>query len=66
MKLFLIKSAIPLLAILFVPLEAANAQGWTAKLDKSVRFYQTTDLGVVLVSHTALTLLGRFVAPAPE
>lgn len=25
-----------------------HAQGWTAKLDKSVRFYQTTDLGVVL------------------
>jgi len=26
-----------------------NAQGWNAKLDKSVRFYQTTDLGVMLV-----------------
>ena len=27
----------------------ANAQAWTAKLDKSVRFYQATDLGVLLV-----------------
>jgi outer membrane protein assembly factor BamB len=26
-----------------------SAQGWTTKLDKSVRFYQTTDLGVLLV-----------------
>jgi outer membrane protein assembly factor BamB len=51
MKLFLIKCSLPLLAILFVlPLQTANAQAWTAKLDKAVRFYQTTDLGVVLVS----------------
>ena len=28
----------------------ANAQTWTAKLDKPVRFYQTTDLGVLLVA----------------
>lgn len=27
----------------------ASAQSWTAKLDKTVRFYQTTDLGVLLV-----------------
>ncbi len=27
----------------------AVAQGWTAKLDKNVRFYQTTDTGVLLV-----------------
>jgi len=26
-----------------------SAQGWTTRLDKSVRFYQTTDLGVLLV-----------------
>jgi len=32
-------------------LSAADAQpqAWTAKLDKTVRFYQTTDLGVLLV-----------------
>src|SRR5258705_10764813 len=50
MKVFLFKSAISLLAILYViRLETAQAQAWTAKLDKGVRFYQTTDLGVVLV-----------------
>ena len=27
----------------------ARAQGWTAKLDKTVRFYQATDMGVLLV-----------------
>src|SRR5688572_3428944 len=26
-----------------------NAQTWTAKLDKTVRFYQTTDMGVLIV-----------------
>ncbi len=26
-----------------------NAQAWTTKLDKSVRFYQSTDMGVLLV-----------------
>jgi outer membrane protein assembly factor BamB len=26
-----------------------NAQSWTAKLDKDVRFYQATDMGVVIV-----------------
>jgi outer membrane protein assembly factor BamB len=50
MKLFLIKLSLPLLAVLFViPPKTANAQVWTAKLDKAVRFYQTTDLGVVIV-----------------
>ena len=39
-----------MLAALFAfPAPDANAQAWTAKLDKTVRFYQTTDLGVVLV-----------------
>ena len=39
-----------LLASLFVlPQTDANAQAWTSKLDKAVRFYQTTDLGVLLV-----------------
>jgi outer membrane protein assembly factor BamB len=30
-------------------LAPANAQVWTARLDQTVRFYQTTDLGVLLV-----------------
>ena len=48
MKWLLVK--ISLLAILFLfSTETANAQVWTAKLDKAVRFYQTTELGVVLV-----------------
>lgn len=36
-------------AILVFIATAANAQTWSAKLDKGVRFYQTTDLGVVVV-----------------
>ncbi|HEV7473371.1 MAG TPA: PQQ-binding-like beta-propeller repeat protein [Pyrinomonadaceae bacterium] len=36
------------LALCLFPASAANAQ-WTAKLDKTVNFYQTTELGVVLV-----------------
>jgi outer membrane protein assembly factor BamB len=36
-------------AFFFVLPTAANAQSWTAKLDKTIRFYQTTDLGVLLV-----------------
>jgi outer membrane protein assembly factor BamB len=44
-----IKLSLSLLAILFVLPAVVNAQAWTAKLDKSVRFYQTTDLGVLLV-----------------
>lgn len=31
------------------PATEAYAQSWTAKLDNTVRFYQTTELGVVLV-----------------
>ena len=39
-----------LLAVLFMlPAAGTNAQTWTAKLDKTVRFYQTTDMGVLLV-----------------
>lgn len=42
--------ALPLLAILFVfSVNDANAQTWTAKFDKAVRFYQPTDLGVLIV-----------------
>jgi hypothetical protein len=45
-----IRLSLLLLAALFVvPTIDANAQAWTTKLDKSVRFYQTTDLGVLLV-----------------
>jgi outer membrane protein assembly factor BamB len=42
-------SSLFVLALLFVLPTAANAQAWSAKLDKTVRFYQTTDLGVLLV-----------------
>jgi outer membrane protein assembly factor BamB len=36
--------------VFFVWSPHANAQTWTAKLDKTVRFYQTTDLGVLIVA----------------
>lgn len=35
--------------LLFVSAPLLHAQTWTAKLDKTVRFYQTTDMGVVIV-----------------
>jgi outer membrane protein assembly factor BamB len=40
-----------LLASIFLMLSVGqtHAQTWTAKLDKDVRFYQTTDMGVLLV-----------------
>src|SRR5258705_6024333 len=39
-----------LLAVLFVfPTPGTKAQTWTARLDKTVRFYQATDMGVLLV-----------------
>jgi outer membrane protein assembly factor BamB len=38
------------LAVLFMfPAPAIQAQAWTTKFDKPVRFYQTTDLGVLIV-----------------
>ena len=44
-----IRSSLLLLAVVYVfALSDAHAQTWTAKLDKSVRFYQTTELGVLL------------------
>src|SRR5882762_401743 len=50
MKLASVRFAVPLLAVFSLfPISTAKAQTWTAKLDKTVRFYQTTDLGVVLV-----------------
>lgn len=44
-------SRLGLLPSLFIVLSAVytHAQIWTAKLDKDVRFYQTTDMGVLLV-----------------
>lgn len=45
-----VRLSLLLLAALFVlPASNANAQAWSAKLDKPVTFYQTTDLGVLLV-----------------
>src|SRR6266513_656369 len=39
-----------LLAVLFVfSAVEIKAQTWTAKLDKTIRFYQATDMGVLLV-----------------
>ncbi len=35
--------------VLFVSAAGLRAQAWTTKLDKPVRFYQTTDIGVVIV-----------------
>jgi len=45
-----VRLSLLLLSALFVlPPSDANAQAWSAKLDKPVTFYQTTDLGVLLV-----------------
>lgn len=39
-----------LLAVFFIfPTSGTKGQTWTAKLDKTVRFYQTTDMGVLIV-----------------
>ncbi|MEP6741353.1 MAG: PQQ-binding-like beta-propeller repeat protein [bacterium] len=35
--------------IVLISAAALHAQTWTTKLDKTVRFYQTTDMGVVIV-----------------
>lgn len=49
-KLSYLRILLPLLALLFFfPTNDANAQTWTAKFDKPVRFYQPTDLGVLIV-----------------
>ncbi len=37
------------LVLLLLSPALANAQGWTTKLDKDVRFYQPTDMGVLIV-----------------
>lgn len=50
MRSFSFGKLILLLATLAIfPVAGTNAQVWTAKLDKTVRFYQTTDMGVLLV-----------------
>lgn len=49
-KRCLIRWSLLVLVLFFVLPTAAKAQAWTAKLDKTVRFYQTTDLGVLLVA----------------
>ncbi len=65
------------LAIFFnFPVSDANAQAWTAKLDKTVHFYQTTDMGVLIVgtdkslyaidASTGETLWRRKDAPLDE
>ena len=41
-------ACILLFIVVFIPFPAFS-QSWTAKLDKNVRFYQPTDLGVLLV-----------------
>jgi outer membrane protein assembly factor BamB len=38
-----------LLFALFLSAADLRAQAWTTKLDKTVRFYQTTDMGVIIV-----------------
>jgi len=45
---YLRTSHIALLLVLLSP-AFARAQGWTTKLDKDVRFYQRTDMGVLIV-----------------
>ena len=45
---YLHTSHIALLLVLLSP-ALARAQGWTTKLDKDVRFYQPTDMGVLIV-----------------
>jgi outer membrane protein assembly factor BamB len=47
-KLYLLQYfLVPL--FLFISAASLRAQTWTTKLDKTVRFYQTTDMGVVIV-----------------
>ncbi|HLN98307.1 MAG TPA: PQQ-binding-like beta-propeller repeat protein, partial [Pyrinomonadaceae bacterium] len=50
MKLSLGKFSNALLAVVFLfPAIGIKGQTWSTKLDKNVRFYETTDLGVLLV-----------------
>lgn len=36
------------LALIAFAVTGANAQAWSAKLDETIRFYQTTDVGVII------------------
>ena len=38
-----------------------HAQSWTAKLDDTVRFYQTTDVGAAIVGWLASWWMGVFI-----
>ena len=49
MRRFLFFSAILTALVVVVSTAEVHAQTWTAKLDKTVRFYQPTDLGVLIV-----------------
>jgi outer membrane protein assembly factor BamB len=49
MKKFYLLQYLLLPFVLFISCSCLSAQTWTTKLDKPVRFYQTTDMGVVIV-----------------
>jgi len=50
MRSFSLARMLVILSVFFLhPAADTSAQTWTAKLDKTVRFYQTSDLGVLLV-----------------
>ncbi|HEV8370184.1 MAG TPA: PQQ-binding-like beta-propeller repeat protein, partial [Pyrinomonadaceae bacterium] len=43
-----VRITLPVLLLFFIFTNSINAQSWTAKLDKDIRFYQTTEMGVVV------------------
>src|ERR1041385_884314 len=47
-RMKLSRTVIPLLFLFLLSSLPAFAQSWTAKLDKDIRFYQPTEMGVVL------------------
>ena len=49
MKKFYLLQYVLLPLVVFVFAADLRAQAWSTKLDKTVRFYQTTDLGVIIV-----------------
>ena len=49
MKKFYLLQYVLLPIVVFVFAADLRAQAWSTKLDKTVRFYQTTDLGVIIV-----------------
>ena len=40
--------ALSTITLLLLPILSTNAQSWTAKLDQDIKFYQSTELGVVV------------------